>query len=303
MQHETFPIIIDGREYDLKLSATSNAAADGCESNSVTAMVTCQGAPAADRPLFFCVGGSAAFHNKTQTVKTRTDDLGQATVFFTDTVVEDVLLSCQIENITQFAQSHFGVRAAVTLSVMVVANNAPADGQSRNILEYAVRDAATGRPVLYEVVDFTVTGSATLSRGAALTDYFGSTHVEVVNTVAESVIVNARVRHTMTAVNHTLVHFREGQAQYRLTSEVRRDANGSNEVFHTLTNIATGEGVPGERMRIFCSDVHNFLHTTSRTNDNGTVREYYGRVGHDVVMFAVWEQDPAVNATFTLRAL
>ncbi|XBS70131.1 Ig-like domain-containing protein [Acerihabitans sp. KWT182] len=289
---------------DFIITVTSNALADGQSVNSATVRIYRHGAPLCGACLDFEVTKNARFTNGAPCQSVPTDECGRATVFFTDTVAEDTVVICRFKDAIGFRSSTF-VGTDIDISVEVWVNNAPGNSPSGNQLFYRVFNVDTNQSVAGALVDFTVSGQATLSPNPGITNHEGIFLLSVFNPTAGTVLVNAQVRGYPNADNHTFVTYSAVLPQYSLTAEVLAERpDGATPVIYRLVDLSTGLPVPGQRLRVYCGQgaTRTLLETTSPTAEDGTVTSGY-YVAYNAInhMLVVMDIDDTVNYGFELR--
>ncbi len=233
----------------LVLTTTSNAAANGVDTNSATARLSRHGQPLSGQSLYFTLSGNALFTQGGQHVTVTTDGLGEATVYFTDTRQEIVEVACHYQQTQARESSRFNETAIAdrNISGEVKQNGVQANGVAQNSMLYTVYNALTvGVPNVF--VDFTTTGSAVLSAQAGQTNQSGQFTLTLTNLVAEQVLVSAKVRGLIGIDNYTLLNFIQFSPQYLIIVNVTQDhapVNQANSMNYTVITSSSGQPVPG----------------------------------------------------------
>ncbi|XBS70127.1 Ig-like domain-containing protein [Acerihabitans sp. KWT182] len=234
--------------HDLTLTATANAIADGCDTNCAIARLSYQGLPLSGQTLSFTLSGDALFSNGAQQLSAATDQLGEATVLFTDTRPETVLITCNYNELQSWDSASFVISplAGVAISVAVLQNNAPADGVSRNGLRYRVSSLPEGAPVPGAALDVSVTGGALLipPAGPWVTDGNGLYDLFVAKNEPGQVLVSAEVSGAPEAENHTFLNFVPPPVPvYVLSYTVTRGSAPADGTRNTIVFHLTRDGV------------------------------------------------------------
>ncbi|WP_413741853.1 Ig-like domain-containing protein [Sodalis sp. RH15] len=253
MSYNTLPSIPQGECHDLTLAATTNAIADGCDTNSATARLSYQGCPLCGQLLSFSLSGDALFSDGTQQCSATTDGQGEATVFFTDTRAETVLITCNYYQTQSRESVSFDNNplADINLSGAVLQNNAPADGISRNAMRYRVYQAAGSAPVPGIALAFSVGGGAMLipPTGPWVTDDNGLYDLHVTNGTPGQVLINAQVPSVPGANNNTFLNFTPA-AVYSLTSNTIRNYQPVGGLSNAIVFSLDRSGAPAANERM-----------------------------------------------------
>ncbi|WP_213992600.1 Ig-like domain-containing protein [Sodalis sp. dw_96] len=289
--------------YGLTMAATSNVRADGEATNSATARLYCRGMPVCGQCLDFEVTKNARFTSGDRCLSLQTNERGEATVCFTDTVAEQTVIICRFGNNVAFLTAAF-LADEIDISVEVWVNNASANSPSGNQLFYRVFNVRTNEPIQNAIVDFSATGQATLSQDFGTTNQEGIFLLTIFNPSAGMVLVNAQVRGYPNADNHTFVTYTAVLPRYRLTAQVEVERpDGVTPVFFTLTDLNTGLPVPGQLLRVYCGTgaTQTLMDTPGPTAEDGTARSGYyvawNAINH---MLVVLDIDETVNEGFIL---
>nr|WP_050764978.1 inverse autotransporter beta-barrel domain-containing protein [Citrobacter youngae] len=168
---------------------TNNVQADGSTPDVARAVVKdANGQPMADTSVTWTVSGNAKAASAT-TVNTDTN--GVATLNLTDTVAENVAVNAVAEGKSGSATATFTAIPVDSVAVTMKTNDVYADGSTPNVAQAVVKDAS-GQPMADTRVSWTVSGSAKAASATTVnTDANGVATLELTDTVAESVIVNA----------------------------------------------------------------------------------------------------------------
>ncbi len=215
-------------DHRLEVAATSTAQADGCDTNSAIAQLSLHGQPLQGCVISFTLTGDALFTGGTQQFSAITDGQGEATVFFTDTRPETVLITCNFNQTQCWESASFESNplADIGISGAVLQNNAQADGMSRNGMRYRVFQVVGGAPVPGAALALSVSGEAMLIPpvGPWFTDDNGLYDLYVTNGAAGQVLVSARIPSAPGAENNTFLNFVPIQVpEYVLSYRVTRN--------------------------------------------------------------------------------
>lgn len=186
-------------KYQLTLTATSGAQADGVAVNTAMAKLMSGNTYASGVGIVFSISGSAKFDNGQQKIVLVTGSTGIVSVSFTDLITESVTIVAVVEpdaSVLQMAQSTFSnaTPADNELDLNVIVDNAKANGVAKNQLQAVVRSRTTMQPVSGVTCSFSATGgSAKFDNGSkvytAQTDTTGVCNAYLTDTTPESVAV------------------------------------------------------------------------------------------------------------------
>jgi len=209
---------------NLVLTTTSNATANGIDTNSATARLSRHGQPLNGESLYLTLSGNALFTQGGQQAIVTTDNHGEAIVYFTDTQQETVEVICHYHQTQARGISHFNEDARVSenISGEVLQNNVQANGVAQNSMRYSVYDAQRTR-IANVQLDFQTTGSAVLSAQGGQTNQQGQFTLTLTNRTPEQVLVSASVRGLVGIDNHTYLNFTPFSPQYRILVHVLTD--------------------------------------------------------------------------------
>ncbi|TCL05850.1 Ig-like domain-containing protein [Sodalis ligni] len=301
MSNDTLPSIPEDACHDLTLTATTNAIADGCDTNSATARLSYQGCPLCGQLLSFTLSGDAQFSDGAQQCSATTDGQGEATVFFTDTRPETVLITCNYYQTQSRESVSFDNNplADINLSGAVLQNNAPADGISRNAMRYRVYQAAGGAPVPRIALSFSASGGAGLipPAGPWITDGNGLYDLYVTNGTPGQVLVSAQVPGFAGADNNTFLNFTP-VAIYSLTSNTIRNYQQvgglSNIILFSLTR--NGAAAANERMSFTANPPTATIVAADATDPAGQLSvEIFSPLAGEVEITAVVDSQPSLQ--------
>ncbi|WP_213992599.1 Ig-like domain-containing protein [Sodalis sp. dw_96] len=302
MSDDTLPSILQDACHDLTLTATTNAIADGCDTNSATARLCYQGRPLCGQLLSFTLSGDALFTDGTQQFSATTDGQGEATVFFTDTRPETVLITCNFNQTQSWESVSFdnSPLADIGISGAVLQNNAQADGMSRNGMRYRVYHSNGGAPVPGTALAISVSGGAMLipPAGPWVTDANGIYDLYVTSGSPGQVLVSAQVPSAPEATNNTFLNFTP-VAVYSLTSNTIRNyqsAGGgiSNTIVFTLTRDSAAAA--NERMSFTANPPTATIQALSATNADGQLMvDIISPFAGEVEITAVVESQPSLQ--------
>jgi len=246
----------------LLVADTLRAQADG------TAVITLKARTlsAAGQPL---VGRTVTFaHTSFATVSTPavTDIYGETTVTVTDNSVENVTITASSEAVVSAAQTlnFVPVVGSVSIAVIPVAANIPANGTSQASITATVLDTA-GAALAGQVVSFRdVSGSAALlSAFSATTNAAGQATISLTDTTNEPVTIQAQadIYTASKTVNFVLANY-----NLNLTSAASATcmgtgtaigpclANGSAQTINvTVNSTTTGLAQPGQPFNVTAS--------------------------------------------------
>ncbi len=238
-------------EYRLVLTATSTAQANGVDTNSATARLSRHGQASGGQLLVFTLSGNAVFTGGGQHIAVTTNSQGEATVFFTDTRQETVLVTCHYYQTQARESSRFvaNPRADANISVQVLQNGALANGLDENITAYRVYDASNN-PIAGVPLRYTTTGSAQLLAPTATTDNEGRANAVMTNTLPEQVLITAEAVDFPEVINHIYLQFSQFLSDYILIANVIRDRQPANsltpnQVAFTVLSRFVGTPQPG----------------------------------------------------------
>ncbi|TCL05848.1 hypothetical protein EZJ58_4070 [Sodalis ligni] len=233
---ERFPDEEPLADYSLTLEVTSGAAANGSAFNTAKATLKTGNIYLDNREITFELTGSARFTtNNSQTVSVRTNSLGVATIYFTNTLAETVTVysiytPLNGEDILARKYSTFENSSSpvLILNSRVSRDNVYADGIQPNTIVYTVENSA-GQTVSDVLINFTrLSGDADLfpsNRG--LTDAQGMLTLFMYSMVPGTVLVRAYIAAQPSIYRDDQVNFRSNDI---LTVTVINDfvpANGT----------------------------------------------------------------------------
>lgn len=196
--------------YQLTLTATSTAQADGVSVNTATATLMQDNIYVSGQNIIFRVTGSAKFTNSQQQITSITGATGTASVAFSDTVAEAVTIIAVVATDASAmgtAQSIFAEESQgddeLTLSVVV--NNAKANGVDKNQLQALVQSKTTLLPVSGITCSFSApAGNAKFDNGGktyiTTTDNSGVCNAYLTDTIAESIPVTVTIPPSQTQI-------------------------------------------------------------------------------------------------------
>lgn len=189
--------------YQLKLSATNNAAADGTSVNTATATLMQDNVYPSGKSIVFSITGSALFTNGQQSITGVTGADGVVSVAFHDVVAETVVIIAALQedaSVMATAPSVFSGAPSGDnkLNLSVITNNAKANGVDKNQVQAVVTSEKNLQPVPGITCSFSVAGgSAEFNNGSknyiGTTDAGGVCNAYLTDTTAESVAVTASI--------------------------------------------------------------------------------------------------------------
>ncbi len=238
-------------DFHLMLTATSTAQANGVDTNNATARLSRHGQASGGQLLVFTLSGNAVFTGGDQHIAVTTNSQGEATVYFTDTRQETVLVTCHYYQTQARENSRFvaSPRADTDISAQVLANGSPANGSDINAVYYTVYDASNN-PIPGVQLRITTTGSARLVSSTRTTDINGHVLAGMTNTVPEQVLLTAEVVNAPQVVNHIYLRFSEFVSARMIIATVIRDRQPANsltpnQVVFTVFSLIDGTPQPG----------------------------------------------------------
>lgn len=189
--------------YQLTLTTTTGASADGVAVNTATAKLMLNNTYASGESIIFNISGGALFDNGLQKITAVTSATGITSVSFTDLVPEMVTIVAVVgadDSVLQMAQSNFTNTAPTDneLALDVIVDNAKANGVDKNQLQAVVRSKTTMQPVPGVTCSFLAQGgSAKFDDGSKIytaeTDVIGVCNAYLTDTTVESVAVTVTI--------------------------------------------------------------------------------------------------------------
>ncbi|MFA3763130.1 Ig-like domain-containing protein [Yersinia sp. 2466 StPb PI] len=254
MQEQHAAPTLPCRPVCLTLSSTSNAKADGYDTNSATAVLTTSGTPLCGYQICFTLSGGALFCDGSNRTFAVTDACGVATVTFTDRQAETVCVSSQYENINALSYSTFDEVIDINeLSIIafVQRDNAQASPSESNIIVYTLWNDVTNQPVPSRQLTFsTYSSTANLSPSSPQTDTNGQIVLTISNSMVEDIEIAAYLLGNTSVNNYTLISFFPVITHY-ITAQVLTSGivapGGTHTVRYTLRNTS-GAIQPGRYM-------------------------------------------------------
>ncbi len=241
-------------EYRLVLTATSTAQANGVDTNSATARLSRHGQASGGQLLVFTLSGNAVFTSGARYISVTTNSQGEATVFFTDTRQETVLVTCHYYQTQARESSRFveNAQANTNISVEVIKNEAVANGFDYNIVRYSVYDAFDN-PLPDVPLRFELTGNAELLFADDITDFTGHAIAAVTNFVSEQVLLTTEVANAPQVVNRIYLQFVQDIPASIIIANVitdRQPANSvtPNQVAFTVLSLFGGTPLAGVQL-------------------------------------------------------
>ncbi len=147
----------------LTLTTTSDAIANGTDTNVATVRLALNVTPSPGSIINLALTGSARFNNNSQTISVTTGAQGTATAHFTNTVNETVSLRATYLGHIAYANSYFRAvpeYSSPSLTANIITNNAQANGNSQNIVEFIFRNQQTGAVVANHPLSISTNGQA-----------------------------------------------------------------------------------------------------------------------------------------------
>lgn len=246
---------------DIVLEGTilaDNAPTDGSNKNSIRYLLkdrlTQQ--PVPSEYLFFATTGSAHLDVEYGQV----NSAGQFVLSLANSVAENVLITARlasnsdITEVTQLSFSQTSVEPVLQLTSEVLNNNAEANGSDTNVIRFLLKDLTTGLGVANQILQLSHTGSAQV-QSSVTTSSSGYATVTVSNSIAESVIITARLSSDLSLYSNATITFTAQHIQYQLTSTIDHNnavANGvdANILTYRLERKDTGQGVANQSIVI-----------------------------------------------------
>lgn len=189
--------------YQLTLTTTTGASADGVAVNTATAKLMLNNTYVSGESIIFNVSGGAVFDNGLQKITAVTSATGATSVSFTDLVAEMVTIVAVVgsdASVLQMAQSTFTTPSPSDneLALDVIVDNAKANGVDKNQLQAIVRSKTTMQPVSGVTCSFSAHGgSVKFDDGSKIytaeTDVTGVCNAYLTDTTVESVAVTVTI--------------------------------------------------------------------------------------------------------------
>ncbi|TKI06088.1 Ig-like domain-containing protein [Martelella alba] len=294
-------------DYSLSLVVTSdNALANGSATNAVRATLRTGNIFLDKQAINFELFGSALFANGTQQSTVLTNSLGNADVSFTNTVAESPRILASYRDIvgeevyaSQYTTFQGGVPSSLSLNWQIIANNAPANNTTNNLIAYTVRDAA-GNPVDGELIDFVVTqGQATLSAARGQTNNLGVFELAIRSGLSGPVTVRAALVSQPNVFQFTEVMFSAVQSAI-LAVTVLSDhapANGLRPVVVRFTLMTLqGQPWPQQQLTFTANNNASLSPTSGLTNNNGQIDvNIVNQIPGQVRVSGSWVVNPTVK--------
>ncbi len=237
-------------EYRLVLTATSTAQANGVDTNSATARLSRHGQASGGQFLVFTLSGNAVFTGDGQHIAVTTNSQGEATVYFTDTRRETVLVTCRYYQTQARENSRFvaSPRVNTNISAQVIGNGAQADGIATNAMLYTVFDELSNSPLPEIPLGFTTTGSAVLSATTGTSNVNGQYALTLTNLTPQQVLVTAELPDAPWVNNYAYLQFIPAPTPapiYLLSFYTNVDnALADGVSFNSVTFTLTRDGAP-----------------------------------------------------------
>ncbi len=304
MQAKPFQDLTPLADYSLTLEVSSNALANGIAANTARATLRLGNSFLSGRTITFEVSGSARFTTNNEPIATAvTNSLGNATISFTNTVAETVSVISEYNEILARKYSTFEggvIPPNLTLSAVVVNNNAVANDTAANTIRYTVRNASA-MPVSNEQINFSVIlGSAVLSPQTGFTNSQGELLLSIFSSVAGEVVVQAYLASQPAISQNTQVNFISAGITYILTVTIIRDhapANGNTPIT-LLYRLVNEQSQPvGQKQLGFSVTGNATLSSTSGyTNNSGEILlSLVNTIAEQVTVTCFLISDPSVD--------
>lgn len=299
--------------YSLEIKATSGADADGVDNNSATATVINNGTFVPTKNVKFSLSDSALFDNGENIKTEATDALGRATVKFTDTISETVIISCAIYDdngnvlATAKDESRFGDVSSKYILNLDAEDGIPANGQAKSLVKATLLNKETLSPVPNAIITFKVGGDAFFSENkkqtiTSTTDYKGEALTYISDSSEEKVSLSAVYTYAGGAIESTrTVEF--GNAQ-NYSIVVHADdtalANGYDKNKVTVALFSRDEDEVSDKIielsvsgHALFSNGRNIL--TANTDSKGKIAEYITDNTGEVVTITATYKDMGVS--------
>lgn len=233
----------------------TGAIANGTDMNSVKAHITdANGNPVANQSVTFSISGGTA--NITGSATVTTDANGDAVITLSTTVAGSVSLTAIVNGINIVNGSPATVVFVAdapdignpATALIVVTNNAPADGNSTNSVKAHIVDA-NGNPVPGQTVTFTIaSGTATPSGSLTVTtDANGDAFITLTSNIAGDVTITAQLNRSIDIVNGSA-------AAVKFLPEP--DVNNPATMLMVVTDNAYADGAATNSVRAHVVDVN-----------------------------------------------
>ncbi|WET41433.1 Ig-like domain-containing protein [Citrobacter enshiensis] len=211
---------------------TTGSLANGSASNKVTAtVVDGQGNLLADQAITWTADKSTVQLSPSG----NTGSNGKASVSFTDTVAETVILKAQLangDNKTQSSQFIANESTAVITDMVVSPDNSRADSVQANIVTVTVKDG-TGNLLPNQNVQWTASRGAVVLTPSGATDTSGNASVSMTDTQGGPVDITAKLDNGSSMVRtSTFLSLNVVSLQQDITSQ---KANGTDVITFTAT--------------------------------------------------------------------
>ncbi|CNK92577.1 invasin [Yersinia intermedia] len=237
----TFVSHLDKAIINLKL-LKDNEPANGIAQDSVEVWIKDdKGNALGDVPLSVTTDSATAIL-ATQNVITGKD--GKALVYFSDTVVETVILTIKLDNgLSAKIDSHFiADNNNATATLTAVTDNSVADGVARNQHKLQVLDGKGNAVSGMSVALSSSSTSAVLAESSVITAADGTAMVSVSNTVAETLLLTAALGNGQTVNGNS--HF-------------IADNNSATVTLTTVTDNSVADGVKQNKIDVLVLDGKN----------------------------------------------
>ncbi|WP_058913631.1 Ig-like domain-containing protein, partial [Entomohabitans teleogrylli] len=279
---------------------TDNAAADGVAANSVKAtVIDAQGNPLADREVSFSADNGAVI-----ATSGITGPDGSVTIPLTSTRAGVVTVTAVVDGSTQSVSVTFiadARTAQIAGDLLVVADNAVANGTATNSVKATVTDAQ-GNALAGQSVSFSADNGATIA-ASGVTGEDGSVTLMLTSTTAGQSVVNASINGGSQSVRVTFVAD-TGTAQITATDLVVvndyavADGSAINSVKAIVTD-AQGNPLAGQTVS-FSAGNGATIAATGETGDDGSVSVTLTSTmaGVSAVTASISGSSQSVNVTF-----
>lgn len=198
-----------------------------------------------------------------------TDSSGKTTVGFTDTVAEPLTLTAFLANGNRATADSVFVTGASLMKDLTVSSGAKASGTDTNTATATVTDAS-GNAISGQTVTFSVTGNAKLATTTVSTDRSGKAIVTLMDTVAETVQVTAKLSDggSITKNSSFVADLDSAVLTVTATTGALADSSASDTVTATLKD-SRGNAVADQVITFTGSGSAELSATTGTTDSNG----------------------------------
>lgn len=233
----------------------------------------------------------------TSPATSKTNKDGEASVNYTDVIAESVNLTATLANGEhKSVPSQFVADvASAKVTLAMLKDGQLADGKTPDVVKAVVTDAL-GHTLANQTITWSTSGSTTASVDpTSQTDTFGTSQVNVTDTVGEPVNVTATLANKATAsqtvsfTSHSVTAIKQNRSPQR--------ADGSGQIYFTAT-VTNEKGAPVKDSPVnFSTTGHGVLSaTTVNTDANGEAEVTETDVTPEVVTVTAKSADYALDA-------